>query len=70
MRKKNKTKEVKKEKNALEALFKNREWFSSILNSLSDAVIVTDTKGLVKFLNPVAESLTGWNQEEAAVKNY
>ncbi len=29
-------------------------------------MIATDTEGRVKFLNPVAESLTGWTQNEAA----
>jgi len=36
------------------------------LSSIGDAVITTDTKGLVTFLNPVAQSLTGWTQPDAA----
>jgi PAS domain S-box-containing protein len=32
-------------------------------------VVTTDNKGDVTFLNPVAESLTGWTQEEAAGKS-
>jgi len=36
------------------------------LASIGDAVITTDTEGRVTFLNPVAESLTGWTQDEAA----
>src|SRR5918993_520560 len=36
------------------------------LSSISDAVITTDVKGLVTFLNPVAQSLTGWTQSDAA----
>src|ERR1043165_8671935 len=35
------------------------------LSSIGDAVIATDTKGLITFLNPVAQSLTGWSQERA-----
>lgn len=35
------------------------------LASIGDAVICTDAHGLVTFLNPVAESLTGWTQAEA-----
>ena len=35
------------------------------LASISDGVITTDTKGLVTFLNPVAESVTGWTQADA-----
>lgn len=35
------------------------------LSSISDAVITTDIKGLVTFLNPVAQVLTGWTQADA-----
>jgi len=42
------------------------EWSRVTLASISDAVITTDTEGRVTFLNPVAESLTGWTQGEAA----
>src|SRR5262249_27686325 len=35
-------------------------------SSIGDGVIVTDTKGAVTFLNPVAERLTGWSPREAA----
>ena len=42
-----------------------REWLHVTLASIGDAVIATDGEGLVKFLNPVAEGLTGWTQGEA-----
>jgi PAS domain S-box-containing protein len=35
------------------------------LGSIGDAVITTDTRGSVTYLNSVAESLTGWTQAEA-----
>jgi PAS domain S-box-containing protein len=38
------------------------------LSSIGDAIIITDTGGLVTSLNPVAEQLTGWTQAEAAGK--
>ena len=41
------------------------EWFSTILRSIGDAVIATDDKGFVTFMNPIAQSLTGWNQKDA-----
>ncbi len=41
------------------------EWCRIVISSIRDAVITTDTEGRVTFLNPVAESLTGWTQDEA-----
>ena len=49
-----------------EALHEQREWLRVTLASIGDAVITTDTEGRVTFLNPVAQSLTGWTQDEAA----
>ena len=35
------------------------------LTSIGDAVIATDATGRVTFINPVAESLSGWKADEA-----
>jgi len=35
------------------------------LRSIGDAVVVTDEQGCVELLNPVAEELTGWKNEDA-----
>jgi PAS domain S-box-containing protein len=43
----------------------SRQWFTAVLTSIGDAVIATDEKGQVLFLNPVARALTGWQSEEA-----
>lgn len=48
------------------ALDEQQEWLRVTLSSIGDAVITTDIKGCVAFLNPVAQSLTGWTQEGAA----
>lgn len=48
-----------KERHAME------EQFRATLYSIGDAVIVTDREGAVKYLNPVAENLTGWQEKEA-----
>ncbi|MBV9126247.1 MAG: PAS domain S-box protein, partial [Planctomycetes bacterium] len=45
---------------------RQREQMRVTLSSIGDAVIVTDTNGLVTFLNPVAQVLTGWPPQEAA----
>jgi PAS domain S-box-containing protein len=45
-----------------------RERLRVTLGSIGDAVIVTDTMGMVEFLNPVAEALTGWSATEATGK--
>lgn len=51
-----------------DALHEQPDWLRVTLFSIGDAVITTDTEGRVTFLNPVAESLTGWNQADAAGK--
>ncbi len=43
-----------------------RALLQATLSSVGDAVIATDASGSVRFLNPVAQNLTGWTQEEAA----
>ncbi|MCF6338589.1 MAG: EAL domain-containing protein [Gammaproteobacteria bacterium] len=35
------------------------------LQSISDGVITTDTKGQIVYLNPVAEKFTGWSSQDA-----
>ena len=49
-----------------DALLFRPEWSRATLASIGDAVITTDIEGRVTFLNPVAQSLTGWTQDEAA----
>lgn len=46
-------------------LREQHEWLRVTLSSIGDAVIATDTQARVSFLNPAAESLTGWEQKEA-----
>ncbi len=41
------------------------ERFRTTLASIGDAVLTTDARGRVTFLNPMAERLTGWSSAEA-----
>ncbi len=60
--------DISKRKQAEEALEQERERAQVTLASIGDGVIRTDAAGLVDYLNPVAERLTGWSTPEAAGK--
>lgn len=46
-------------------LKENEQWLATVLKSIGDAVITTDSDGKVTFMNTVAEALTGWQQADA-----
>lgn len=46
-------------------LKKREQWLFTMLKSIADGVIATDDKGNTTFMNPKAESLTGWKQMDA-----
>ena len=58
--------DITERKRAEQELRQQREWFQVTLSSIGDAVITTDTQGKVTFLNPVAETMTGWKSDEAS----
>ncbi|MGQ9862407.1 MAG: EAL domain-containing protein [Thiobacillaceae bacterium] len=49
----------------VESLKSERERWRVTLESIGDAVLVTDGDGSVRYLNPAAEALTGWREDEA-----
>jgi PAS domain S-box-containing protein len=50
------------------ALQESEERYRTTLYSIGDGVITTDTEGCIKLMNPIAEQLTGWTQQEAIGK--
>lgn len=60
--------DITERKQMEEALFYEKELAQVTLHSIGDAVITTDVAGRVQYINPVAESLTGWKQTEAQGK--
>ncbi|MGD8587313.1 MAG: PAS domain S-box protein [Chromatiales bacterium] len=60
--------DITAQKSLEEALYKEREKAFVTLQSIGDAVISTNEHGVVEFLNPIAEELTGWSAKEAIGK--
>ena len=58
-------KDISERKKAEEDLAAEKERLAVTLRSIGDGVITTDMEGRVVLLNQVAESQTGWSQEEA-----
>ena len=56
---------IEKLQHAQKLVFTEKELAEVTLNSIGDAVITTDIYGHVQVLNPIAELLTGWTQDEA-----
>ena len=50
-------------------LRESRDQLATLLNSMSDAVIATNEQGIITFINPAAEKITGWQETEALGSN-
>jgi PAS domain S-box-containing protein len=61
--------EVVAREQAEKALQHERDLLEVTLASIGDAVIATDATAALTFLNPVAETLTGWPAQEAIGRN-
>lgn len=52
--------DITHEKQIERNLYQQKEYLDIILSSVDEGVIATDTRGLVTFINPKAELITGW----------
>ena len=50
-------------------LYAEKQRLHVTLNSIGDAVVATDIRGNITFMNPIAERMTGWRASEAAGKH-
>ncbi|MCU7554380.1 ATP-binding protein [Alteromonas sp. ASW11-19] len=57
--------EITRRKEMQAELLKKSTFLQATLSSIAEGVLITDTQGNIDYLNPVAEKLTGWSQEEA-----
>ncbi len=62
--------DVTRRKRTEEDLFNEKERAQVTLNSIGDAVIATDPNGMIEYLNPIAEKLTGWSKDEAVGRSF
>ena len=53
-----------------EFLVKEKELFNATLNTIGVGIIVTDSSGRILLMNPMAETLTGWTNDEAFMKEF
>jgi len=60
--------DITSQRMSLNDLRMERDRLRITLASIGDAVIVTDARGFIDFVNPVAARLTGWSTEEAKGK--
>ena len=51
-------------------LFQTQKRATVTLNAIADAVITTDAQSRIEYLNPVAETLTGFSSDEAIGKSF
>lgn len=49
-------------------LRESERWIKTMIRSTGEGIIATDTEGMVKFMNPVAEMLTGYKEKAAIGK--
>ncbi|MCG8640810.1 MAG: response regulator [Desulfobacterales bacterium] len=56
---------IKELREARQKAEESENWLVTTMNSMGDAVIITDHTGKITYLNPVASNLTGWLLNDA-----
>jgi len=49
-------------------LREGRRWLNAVLDGINDGVIALDNQRMIRFINPIAEQLTGWSEIETIGK--
>jgi diguanylate cyclase (GGDEF)-like protein/PAS domain S-box-containing protein len=65
-----KIEDITQRKKMEDALFAEKDLAQTTLQSIGDAVISTDAAGIIGYVNPVAERLTGWSSREACGQHF
>lgn len=50
-------------------MVERERWFTDTLTSIGEAVIATDPQGQIRFMNSLAESITGWPRDKAVTQH-
>ena len=51
-------------------LREGRQWLNAVLDGINDGVIALDNHGAIRFINPIANQLTGWTEFETIGKTF
>jgi PAS domain S-box-containing protein len=60
--------DVTEAENAHEEAHRARMWLESVLDSMTEAVVITDALGFIRSVNPATEALFGWTAAELTGK--
>lgn len=64
----NMTKDLRKEKNKADELSRDLEKFKLAVEGASDHIVITDSEGLIVYMNQAAEKITGYSVKESLGK--
>ncbi|MGD0628025.1 MAG: PAS domain-containing protein [Terracidiphilus sp.] len=56
--------DVTEAENAHEEAHRARMWLESVLDSMAEAIVITDALGFIRSVNPATEALFGWTAAE------